>query len=57
MPHMTKVLTTTVICIIANALNHRKFKKFLSNIDADYVDVVMFTPVSWLSCVAYFNRF
>ena len=57
MIHVTKAVTTTVNCIRTNALNHRKFKKFLSDIDADYGDVVVFTAVRSLSCAACFKRF
>ena len=57
MPHVTKVVITTVNWIRANALNHRKFKKFLSNIDADDGDVVVFTAVRWLSRAAGLKKF
>ena len=46
MPLVTKVITTTVNWIRANAVNHGKFKTFFSNIDADYGDVIVFTAVS-----------
>lgn len=32
-----------------NSLRHRKFKKFLKEIDADYGDLLLFTEVRWLS--------
>ena len=57
MPNVTKVVISTVNWIRANALNHRKFKKFLVDVDADYGDLVMFTAVRWLSRVACLKRF
>lgn len=38
-----------------NALNHRKFKLFLEEINAEYTDLVMFTEVRWLSRGNYKN--
>lgn len=32
-----------------NALNHRRFKKLLGELNAEYSDLVMFTEVRWLS--------
>lgn len=32
-----------------NALNHRKFKLFLNELDANYPDLTLFTEVRWLS--------
>ena len=57
MPNVTKVIISTVNWIRANALNHRKFKKFLVDVDADYGNLVMFTAVRWLSRVACLKRF
>ena len=57
MPNVTKVVISIVNLIRANALNHRKFKKFLVDVDADYGDLVMFTAVRWLSRVACLKRF
>ena len=54
MPHVTKIATTTVNWIRTIALNHRNFKKFLLDIDADYDDVVMFTAIRRLNPAAYF---
>ena len=45
MYNVTRVVISTVNCIRANALNHRKFKKFLTDVDADYGDLVLFTAV------------
>ena len=56
-PNVTKVVISTVNWIRANALNHRKFKKFLVDVDADYGDLVMFSAVRWLSRVACLKRF
>ena len=41
----------------ANALNHRKFKKFLADVDNDYGDLVMFNAVRWLSRSTCLKRF
>ena len=49
MLHVTKLIITIVKWIKISALNHRKFETFLLDNDADYVDVVMFTSVRWLS--------
>jgi len=35
--------------IRSRALNHREFKNFLSEIDAEQGDVIYFTDVRWLS--------
>lgn len=32
-----------------NALNHRKFKSFMEEINAEYGDLILFTEVRWLS--------
>ena len=45
MLHVTKIETITVNCIKVNTLNHLKLNKFLSDIYADYGDMVMFTAV------------
>ena len=57
MPNVMDVVTTTVNWIRANALNHRKFKKFLADTDAEYGDLVMFTAVRWLSRATCLKRF
>ena len=49
MSNVTRVVVLTVNWIRANALNHRKLKKFLADVDADYGDLVMFTSVRSLS--------
>ena len=56
MSNVTEVVTTTVKWVRVNALNHRKFKTFLIDIDADYGGVVMFTAVRWLSCSKCLRR-
>ena len=57
MSNVMDVVTTTVNWIRANALNHRKFKKFLADTEAEYGDVVMFTAVRWLSRASCLKRF
>ena len=55
--NVTRVVTSTVNWIQANALNHHKFKKFLADVDADYGDLVMFNAVQWLSQSTSLKRF
>ena len=57
MSNTTEVVAATERRIRANALNHRKFKKFFVDIDADYGDMVMFIAVRWLSLATCFKRF
>ena len=48
--NVTRVVISTVKWIRANALNHRKFKKFLADVDADYgSDLIFFIALRWLS--------
>ena len=49
MSNLTKIVISTVKWIRANALNHRKLKRFLADVDTDYGDLDMFTAVRWLS--------
>ena len=49
---LVRKIVITVNCNGANALNHGKFKKFLSDVDADYGVVVMFNAVRRLSRAA-----
>ncbi|XP_076825048.1 general transcription factor II-I repeat domain-containing protein 2-like [Clavelina lepadiformis] len=57
MSNVMDVVTTTVNWIRVNALNHRKFKKFLADTDAEYGDLIMFTAVRWLSRATCVKRF
>ena len=43
--------------IRSRGLNHRQFKAFLEELDADYPDVVYFSAVRWLSRAATLKRF
>ena len=45
MSNVMDVVTITVNWIRANAINHRKFEKFLADTTAEYGDLVMFTAV------------
>ena len=56
-PHVTKVVKTTINWIRANAIYYVRFKKYVSNIDAYYNDVAMFTAVRWLSRAACLKKF
>lgn len=40
-----------------NALNHRKFKAFLEEVEADYGDILLFTEIRWLSRGRSLERF
>uniref|UniRef100_H2Y8M5 HAT C-terminal dimerisation domain-containing protein n=1 Tax=Ciona savignyi TaxID=51511 RepID=H2Y8M5_CIOSA len=57
MSNVMDVVTTTVNWIRANAVNHRKFKAFIADTEAEYGDVVMFTAVRWLSRASCLKRF
>ena len=46
---MMKVVVKTVNVIRARGLFHREFKEFLSELDAEYGDVVYHSVVRWLS--------
>ena len=55
--HVTDIVFSTVNWIRANALNHRQFKQFLVDINADYGEVIIFTAVRWLSRSSVLKRF
>ena len=57
MSNVTRVVISTANWILANSLNHRKFKKFHADVDADNGDLVMFTAVRWLSRDKCLKRF
>lgn len=46
---MTKVVVKTVNFIRARSLNHRQFKAFLEESDAEFLDLPYHTEVRWLS--------
>lgn len=55
--HVMSVVIKVVNYIRAHALHHRQFKEFLTEISAEYGDVVYFSNVRWLSrgqCLARF---
>ena len=56
MSNVMDEVTITVNWIRANAINHRKFKKFLADTAAEYGDLVMFTAVRWLSRATCLKR-
>ncbi|XP_076864060.1 general transcription factor II-I repeat domain-containing protein 2A [Brachyhypopomus gauderio] len=47
----------TINLIRSRALNHREFRTFLSDIDAEYGDVIYHTDVRWLSRSSVLQRF
>ncbi|KAI7790569.1 general transcription factor II-I repeat domain-containing protein 2 [Triplophysa rosa] len=57
---MDDVMTTvvkTINLIRSRALNHREFRAFLSDIDAEYGDVIYHSNVRWLSRGSVLQRF
>lgn len=57
---MDNVMTTvvkTINLIRSRALNHREFRAFLSDIDAEYGDVLYHSNVRWLSRGSVLQRF
>lgn len=44
-----KIVVSCVNFISANALNHRQFQEFLSELHVAYEDVLYHTEVRWLS--------
>ncbi|XP_067131958.1 general transcription factor II-I repeat domain-containing protein 2A-like [Centruroides vittatus] len=57
MEHVMDIVVSTVNFLRGRALNHRQFKEFLSDIDAENNDVVYFTDVRWLSKSSVLQRF
>ena len=54
-----EVMRNVVQCVYyirAQGLNHRQFKAFLKYLDHDYLDVVYFSTVYWLSRAATLKR-
>ena len=49
MNNVMYVVVNTVNFIQSRALNHRQFKEFLIEIDAEYGDVTYYSEVRWLS--------
>jgi len=48
----------SVVCFLrSNALNHRQFKEFLNEIEAEYSDVIYFSEIRWLSRGKVLERF
>ncbi|XP_013786439.1 general transcription factor II-I repeat domain-containing protein 2-like [Limulus polyphemus] len=54
---MSVVIKITNTIIARSALNHRKFKTFLEQIECEYSDLLMHTEVRWLSRGKVLNRF
>lgn len=52
-----QVVISTVNFIRSKALNHREFKEFLEDMDAEYGDVIYFSEVRWLSRAKVLKRF
>ncbi|XP_067318488.1 general transcription factor II-I repeat domain-containing protein 2-like [Anolis sagrei] len=52
-----KIVVSCVNFIRANALNHRQFQEFLSELNADHEDVLYHTEVHWLSQGRVLKRF
>ena len=55
-----EVMKNVILCvnyIRAQGLNHWQFKAFLGYLDCDYLDVVCFSAIRWLSRAATLKRF
>lgn len=50
-------IVTTVNIIRARGLYHREFQAFLSDVDAEYGDLLYYSEARWLSCGAVPKRF
>lgn len=57
MDHVMSVVVKTVNFIRARGLNHRQFKEFLGDIEAEYSDVIYYSEVRWLSRGKVLHRF
>lgn len=57
MDHVMKVVVTAVNFIKNRGLNHRQFKAFLSDIEAEYQDLIYYCEVRWLSRGKTLQRF
>ncbi len=57
MNHIMSIIISTVNFIQSRALNHKRFKKLLSDIDAEYGDVIYYSEVQWLSRRKVLQRF
>lgn len=57
MKHVMDIVVKTVNFLKSRGLNHRQFKTFLEQSEADFSDVIYFTAVRWLSRGATLKRF
>ncbi|KAK6490688.1 general mRNAion factor II-I repeat domain-containing protein 2-like, partial [Huso huso] len=57
MGHVMDIVIKTVNLIKSRGLNHRQFKAFLEQSEAEFGDVIYFTAVRWLSRGATLKRF
>lgn len=55
--HVMKPVIKAINYIRSRALSHRQFQQFLSEVHAEYGDVVYFTDVRWLSRGSALSRF
>ncbi|PVD36572.1 hypothetical protein C0Q70_03557 [Pomacea canaliculata] len=55
--HVMKIVVSTVNFIRSQALNHRTFKEFLTEIECEYEDVLFHSEVRWLSRGKLLKRF
>uniref|UniRef100_A0A672FRL1 SPIN-DOC-like zinc-finger domain-containing protein n=1 Tax=Salarias fasciatus TaxID=181472 RepID=A0A672FRL1_SALFA len=57
MKHVMDIVVKTVNFLKSRGLNHRQFKTFLEQSEADFGDVIYFTAVRWLSRGATLKHF
>uniref|UniRef100_A0A8C5BW02 SPIN-DOC-like zinc-finger domain-containing protein n=1 Tax=Gadus morhua TaxID=8049 RepID=A0A8C5BW02_GADMO len=57
MKHVTEIVVKTDYFLKSRGLNHRQFKTFLEQSEADFGEVIYFSAVRWLSRGATLKRF
>lgn len=54
--HVLNIILKLINTIRARGLLHRQFQEFLSEVDAEFSDVLYYTKIRWLSCGHAFSR-
>lgn len=55
--NVMEIVVKSINYIRKNGINHRTFRNFLNEIDAEYVDIIYFSEVRWLSRGKVLKRF